>query len=159
MPVVRLRYDTYGVNVVDIIRPGGAEQGKYVAHGSVEWQKERRANTTEPSRTEPNEHHRLTDELFPDYPFPLYRSAWGSSALVYHGWFIVGLYDPDSGAGIGRLMPEGILDVLKLLKGRGFEFFPCFGRPHEAYTSYLYLVSSGEEEILTVGRALAESPP
>lgn len=156
VPAVRFRYLRYGVNVVDILGPAGAERGTYVAHGAEQWQAQRMANRSSVLREDPNEHNRLTDDLFPTYPNPLYRSTWGPAALDYHGWMIVGLCDDETGAGVGRLMPTETIDVLKLLKGRGFEFFPCFGRDHHAYAGYLFLSTGGGEALLEAGRALAD---
>jgi len=155
-PVIRFHYLDYGVNVVDILGPGGAQRGVYVAHGADEWQAQRADNTNASFRNEENEHNRLTADLFPTYPNPLYRRAWGPSALEYRGWFIIGLYDEGTGAGVGRLMPFDTVDVLKLLKGRGFEFFPCFGREHCPYTGYLYLTSGGADALLDRGRGLVD---
>lgn len=69
----------------------------------------------------------------------------------------MGVYDEETGSGFGRLMPYDQIDIVKLLSNRGFEFFPCFRRPHQSFTGYLFAVNGGAKEILDQGRKLADS--
>jgi hypothetical protein len=156
-PCVRIEYKHYGVNIVDIGAPGGREKGEYCIYGSAEWQAKRKGMTADTLRNEENEHNRLTDDLFPSYPFPLYRRQFGEGALSYKGHFILGIYNPENGCGFGRIFPVKSIDVIKLLWNSGFECFPCFGRPHEPFTGYLFLSSGGPGQILEQGKRIVDS--
>ncbi|NLF32314.1 MAG: hypothetical protein GX591_15670 [Planctomycetes bacterium] len=160
-PVLRIDYHSYGVNVVDIGRPGGARKGTYVFHGAEAWRDYRRTITEPAWREHENPHERLTDELYPAYPFPIHNARiWKGldvSPLTYKGFFIMGIYDADTGAGYGRVAPAASIDTLKLLFDAGFELFPCFGRPHEPYTQYLFTVTGGAGEILSLGKRIADA--
>ncbi len=156
-PFLQIEYLKYGVNIVDIGAPGGREKGEYCIYGSREWQAERRAMKVDVLRKEENEHDRLTNDLFPVYPFPLYRRQFGGGALSYRGYFILGIYNPENGCGFGRVFPADRIDVIKLLWNSGFECFPCFGRAHEPFTGYLYVSSGGPEEIIEQGKKIVDS--
>jgi hypothetical protein len=156
-PVLKIDYLVYGVNVVDIGKPGGKPKGTYVFHGADQWYKTRKTITDTAFRNHPNEHHRLVDDLYPNYPNPVFLREWGGQDLNYHGWFIMGVYDDSTGAGFGRVMPFKHIDIIKLLWQKGFELFPHFGNPHQSFSGYLFTVTGGKQEILRRGRQIADS--
>ena len=140
-----------GINIVDIARPGGTKAGKHVAFGHIDW---------------------IRDYITHNYP--LYKGSYynryppdgvndpaDGGSLNYNGHFIAGCYNPINGRGIGRTMPVSAISILKLLlepnQRRGFEFFPYpGGLSHPPFTGYLFVVTGGESEILSVGQQLAD---
>lgn len=76
--------------------------------------------------------------------------------LNYKGYFIVGAYKKATGAGYARLIPVRRMNVLILWSYRGWEFFPA-GK--ERFTTYLYPVSGGAEEIIETGKKIADKNP
>ena len=105
--------------------------------------------------------HRLTDDLYPAYPFPLVDTGWGSAALDRNGWYVLGAYNTANGRGFGRVIPVDAVPYIKLLDGPriggcGFELFPWWRSRFEPFTSYLFAVTGGAEEILAVGREIAD---
>lgn len=158
-PVLRLSYAAYGVNVVDLLGAADGEVGRYVVHGVKEWRR-RRASITDPAfRSHENPHHRLTDDLFPAYPNPLFQQDWGGTELSYRGWIVCGIVFPEAGYGFGRLMPVAAIWSLKLLFNRGFEFFPYYGEEHTPYVGYIFLGDPNETSLLETGRAIADEEP
>lgn len=158
-PVLRIDYERYGANVVDIGRPGGAETGQYAIYGAHEWQERRRelrlSNPPDSGRA-----HDPSDELYPEYPNPLTDRGWNPSPLEYRGWFILGVYDPTSDRGFGRLVPSAAVPLIKLLWNKGFELFPAWGAPsRDPFRSYLFAVRHGPHEIFEVGKRLANADP
>jgi len=151
-------------HICDIGTPGGAKDAKFVVYGAREWQQVRKAIDDLELRNHPNEHHRLTDELYPIYPFPLIDNSWGPTPMNYKGWYILGVYNPENGRGYGRVAPANAATYIKLLAppktpGYGFELFPYWQRPgrgRRAYTTYLFAVTGGREEILTRGKQIAD---
>jgi hypothetical protein len=76
--------------------------------------------------------------------------------LNYKGYFIVGAYKLDSGIGYARLIPVHRINVLILWSYRAWEFFPV-GK--ERFTTFLFPVSGGADEILARGREIADDNP
>ena len=169
-PYLKIDYHTNAfAHICDIGSPGGVKkEGKilegavYVAHGAEAWQKVRQEMDRPDLREHENEHHRLTDDLYPIYPFPLIDKGWGETPMDYNGWYILGVYHESNGRGFGRVVPAGVMHYMKLLWGTGYEYFPNWRSPWQPYTSYLYVVQGGgADEILSVGRQLADAagPP
>ncbi len=143
---IKFDYIGYGVNVVDIGNPGISNgNGKYEIYGASQW---KRGYVTYPKIyfdrfPEHNGHHNITqvDE---------------SGPLDYNGWFIMGVFNENNGRGFGRVMPIAQTDIIKLLFKKGFEFFPTFNRKKESYTGYVFVVTGGANEILSMGKKLAD---
>jgi hypothetical protein len=78
--------------------------------------------------------------------------------LEYRGKFILGAYEKATGRGYGRVMPIADVDVVKLLFSRGFEMFPHYQprREQRSFTGYLFVATGGAEEIVALGKRLAE---
>jgi hypothetical protein len=156
-PVLRIDYERYGHNVVDIGRPGGAEAGQYVIHGAHEWQARRREmRMSNPRESSPN----LSDDLYPEYPEPLTDRGYNPTPLEYRGWLILGVYDPSTDMGLGRIVPSAAVPLVKLLWNKGFELYPGWGAPsRDPFRSYLFAVRHGPHEIFEVGKRLANADP
>lgn len=121
------------MNIVDIASPGGAKSGVYAIYGAERW---KRAILLYPKvyfdrNPKYMGHENITevDEAGP---------------LDYAGRFIMGVYNPSNGRGFGRVAPV-----------EAIELFPHFRRPKRAFSSRLYFVTGGREEILSAGTALA----
>jgi len=157
-PVLRIDYIDAGFpHICDLGKPGGLNAaGQYAIYGAEEWQKVRRAIEAPELRNHPNEHHRLTDDLYPIYPFPLRDAPWGPSPMDYKGWYILGVYDEETGRGFGRVVPADVMTYIKLLWGKGLEFFPHWRTEWKPYTAYLFAVTAGERDILTTGRRIVD---
>lgn len=76
--------------------------------------------------------------------------------MDYKGWYVLGVYDPENGRGFGRVVPADVMTYIKLLWGRGLEFFPHWRGEWQPYTAYLFAVAGGREEILTLGKSIAD---
>ena len=141
-PFIKIDYIAYGVNVVDQGSPGGISGGgSYVFYGGDEWI---RGYVGYP------------DSYYNRAPVDGINDPSDGGSLNYHGYFIGGIYNPSNNRGYGRVMPVEAIDVIKLLFTRGFEFFPYFWRTHQRYTGYIYVVTGGAEEIISVGKQLAD---
>jgi hypothetical protein len=159
-PVLRIDYERYGANIVDIGRPGGVDTGEYAIYGAHEWQARRRELQMPEARENGSAHHRLIDDLYPEYPHPLTDRGWNPSPLEYRGWLILGVYDPKTDLGFGRLVPSAAVPLVKLLWNKGFELFPAWGAPsRDPFRSYLFAVRHGPHEIFEVGKRLANGDP
>ena len=154
-------------HIVDVGSHGGRklDNPAFVMHGAEEWQEMRKANRDSTIINHENEHHRLTYDLYPEYPFPILDTPdWNGfepTPLNYKGNFIVGVYNSENGIGYGRVMPCDVITYLKLLDD-GFEFFPFWRLPADQrkfpFTGYLFLVDSGgSNEILDTGRKISDS--
>jgi len=148
-PILKLDYVEYGVNVVDWASPGGTTTGKVVVYGAEKWVR--------------------GHVLYPDQYYSVLAEEKGdpedAGSLNYHGSIIAGVYNPANGRGVGRVMPVADTSVMKHMgEYRGIEWFPHVEwRPPYAskghrrpFTGYLYLVTGGPEEILAVGKQLAD---
>jgi hypothetical protein len=137
-PWLEITYQRHDVNIFDTAGP----KLEYEIFGAAEW-------ATACGWTDP----------YPAYPDNYYRSEWGAPGpLGYRGRFILGAYDRASGRGYGRVMPVADVDVVKLLFSRGFEMFPHYRprREQRSFTGYLFVVTGGAQEIIAVGKRLAE---
>jgi hypothetical protein len=137
-PWIEITYRHHDVNIFDTAGP----KLQYEVYGAAEWAAARNRQ-----------------EIYPAYPESFYRKEWGAPGpLEYRGYFILGAYDPATGRGYGRVMPSADVDVVKLLFSRGFEMFPHYQprRPQRDFTGYLFVVTSGPQEIQARGKALAE---
>ena len=144
LPVLEIRYLRWRHNVVDGGYPG-APAGTYVVYGAESW---KRDYPLYPlvyfCRTPQSIGHENVTGI--DEPGP----------LSYRGWFIMGVYDPASGVGFGRVSSVEATDIIKLIFGRGFETFPCCKREHSPHTQFLFAVTHGKEEVLTLGKQIVD---
>jgi len=142
MPVIEIKYEQGGHNL-DYRITGDT----YVFFGEQAWQA---------SRGWDKKHPTLRDEYDPTGSY--YRAEWGGpSILGYKGWMIMGFYDSQTGLGVGMILPANVVRWIKLVAwGRlgGFERW-MVGK----HRSYLYAVTGGAEEILSMGKKLAETVP
>ena len=146
-PYLKIDYNEWCVNIVDIADPGGCKMGEYEIFGAYEWKREYVFH-----------HKTYYNGSDNDCGCDIPKESPGP--LVYKGHFIMGVYNRENGRGFGRVVPEKDIDIIKLLWGKGFELFPQFGRlPHKPFSSYLYVVMEGREEILAVGKQLADLVP
>jgi hypothetical protein len=142
--ILKMDYLKYGVNLVDLASPGGGT-GTYVAYGSDRWKR--------PFVTYPKIYF---DRHPKDVGYENIAEVDESGPLDYHGWFIMGVYNPANGRGFGRVMPSEQIDIVKLLHNRGFEWFTCYGRERQPFTGYVFLVTGGAREIEETGKQLAD---
>ncbi|MFC1558283.1 hypothetical protein ACFL40_02910 [candidate division KSB1 bacterium] len=77
-------------------------------------------------------------------------------SLNYKGYFIIGAYKTGTGIGYARVIPVHRINVVILWSYRAWEFFPT-GK--EKFTTFLYPVSEGAEEIIAVGKKIADANP
>ena len=73
--------------------------------------------------------------------------------LNYNGHYIFGAYKLATGIGLGRTLPVERTKAIILWSYRGWEFVPTGGGP---FTSYLFPVSGGRQEIISVGKQLVD---
>ncbi len=150
-PVLKLRYIDWCVNIVDIATPGGTRAGVYQVYGAENW---KRDYTFYP------------DAYVCQSPVDVGQANVGEvddvTPLSYRGWFIMGIYNPANGIGYGRCAPVEAIDLIKLLFSdsklgqRGFEIFPCVGRPHVAFDSYFFPVTGGAADVLARGKRIVD---
>jgi len=140
----------YGINVVDLGQPGGTTSGTHVAYGHSGWDRDYITHQ------EPEFH----GSYYNRYPPDGVNDPADGGSLNYNGNFIIGVYNSSNGRGFGRVMPVADTSIFKLLltptTRRGLEMFPYpFFQSHDPFTGYLYVVTGGESEILSVGQQLA----
>lgn len=144
-PYIRVDYLNWFVNIVDITSPGGAAKGVYKIYGQESWKRDIVFHE---------------DAYFDRYPGDVGQMNITEidepGPLNYNGCFIMGLYDEKTGYGFGRVSPVEETDIIKLLWGEGFEIFGCFGRKHIPFFNYIYLVTGGDEEIMALGKQIAD---
>ncbi len=145
-----------GVNIVEQGKPGGTTAGTHVAYGGDKWLRDYVTSDYTPTK----------GSYYNRYPADGINDPVDGGALSYKGNFIVGVYNNLSGStyegvGIGRVMPVKNIEILKLLlrssQRVGFEFFH-FNEP-TSFTTYLYAVTGGSVEILSVGKNLVDTMP
>jgi len=153
-------------HICDIGTPGGRRHGaEKVIYGEKEWQEVRKKIDAPRLRNSPSPDERLTDDLYPKFPNPLIDVGWGPTPMDYKGWYIMGVCDPQTKRGYGRVVPARTMRCIKLLSGgripgEGFEFFPWWkmqNRSRRPYTAYLFAVTGGREEILAKGKQIADA--
>ncbi len=145
-PWVRIDYRHCWVNVWEIPSPGGDYRCDYAIHGEEHW---KRGPVLYPliyfsAAPERNDHAYMNSEGIDD-PTP----------LLHHGWFVLTCTNRTNGTGYGRLAPGDVVNIVKLLHGRGFECFPDYGWTSRPWTSWLFLCDGGPSQALTLGRRLA----
>ena len=141
----------YGINVVDLGTPGGTTAGTHVAYGHSGW------NRGYITFQDPS----YFGSYYNRYPPDGVNDPTDGGSLNYNGNFIVGVYNSSNGRGFARVMPVDDTSIIKLLlypsTRRGLELFPHpFLQTHLPFTGYLYVVTGGESEILSVGKQLAD---
>ena len=59
------------------------------------------------------------------------------------------------------MVPAAVMTRIKLLWSEGFEFWPYWMAEWKPFTAYLFAVSGGADEILSLGRTIADraGPP
>lgn len=157
-------------HICDIGHPGGlafkraadtTAQGTYIIYGAEAWQQLREEMDATDLRDHENPHSRLTNDLYPCYPNPLIDKGWidvSENPLSYKGWYIMGVYHPVNGRGFGRVIPVKEVPVIKLLWGKGFEYFPFWNESGETkpFTSFMFAVTDGPEDIIPFGKKLVD---
>lgn len=144
-----------GINLVDLALPGGTYHGTHVAWGGDSWIRDYVTLDYEPT----------VGSYYNRYPGDGVNDPADGGSLNYNDQFIVGVYNAGNGEGYGRVAPIASTSILKLLltptERRGLELFPYpFFLSHPPFTGYIFGVTGGEAEILSVGEMLAdgESP-
>ncbi len=146
-PILKVDYIKYCVNIVDIASPGGSENPKYVFHGGDKWKRD----------------YVLYPKGYfypPDDTYVVEQTGMPGDGdpgpLNYNGWFIMAIYDEQTGVGFGRVSPVESTSIIKLLFERGFELFPYWRKPKEPYSGYIFTFTRGLDEALKLGRAIAD---
>ena len=147
--ILRMDYLEYGVNIVDWASPGGVTEGRAVIYGADRWVR--------------------GHVLYPDQYYSVLPEEKGdpddAGSLNYHGFIIAGVYNPANNRGVGRVMPVAHTSVMKHMgRYRGVEWFPHveWSPPYASkgrrrpFVGYLYVVTGGAEEILSVGKRIAD---
>lgn len=138
----------YGVNIVDMGRPGGTDQGTHIAYGGDAWIRDYVTITYTPT----------VGSYYNRYSVDHVNDPANGGSLNYHGNFIVGVYNPNTKIGYGRVMPIAETPIIKLLLDdthrRGVEYLPL--GTGVSFTSYLYPVVNGPDEIIDMGKLLAD---
>jgi len=147
--ILRMDYLEYGVNVVDRGSPGGTRAGTPVVYGAEKW--------IRGHVSYPDQYYSVLPEEKGDVE--------DAGSLNYHGSIIAGVYNPANNRGFGRVMPVADTSMMKHMgEYFGVEWFPHveWNPPYASkghrrpFTSYLYMVAGGAEEILSVGKQLAD---
>lgn len=137
---IRLDYQKYFVNIVDVGQPGGSIPGSYRFYGAGSWV---RGYVPYPE----SYYNRIEDP---------YNDPSNGGSLNYNGWFISGTYNSTNGNGYGRVMPVAVIDIMKLLFQKGVEFFPYYKKSKPPYTGYLFAVTGSGSEIESLGKQIAD---
>jgi hypothetical protein len=137
---IRLDYQKYFVNIVDVGQPGGSIPGTYRFYGASSWV---RGYVPYPE----SYYNRIEDP---------YNDPANGGSLNYNGWFIGGTYNTTNGNGYARVMPVAVIDIMKLLFQKGVEYFPYYKKSKPPYTGYLYAVTGGGSEIESLGKQIAD---
>lgn len=148
-PFIQIDYVNlrYGINIVDLARPGGTSNGTHFAYGADSWL---RGYDAYPS------------SYYNRYPNDGINDPANGGSLNYNGHFLLGVYNPDNNVGFGRVMPVADTDIVKLLLGnnqrRGLELFPYpFYKSHTPFTGYIFAITNGEADVLDIGQQLADT--
>ena len=142
----------YSNNIVDLGSPGGTWAGTHVAHGAADWIRGYVTHNYAPS----------VGAYYNRYPGDGVYDPVDGGSLNYNGHFVFGVYNPANGRGFGRAIPVADISILKFLLSdtnrRGLELFPYpFFVSHQPFTGYLYTVTGGETEMLSLGRQLVDN--
>jgi len=140
LPVLEIRYSSGGHNL-----DYGIEGWEYVIYGEDAW-----AEQNHWERKHPELRHEVTESG------SYYRSNWSPPGpLSYKGWMILGVIDRRTDYGAGLVLPADKVRWLKLVgsgTSRGFERWMT-----GAHTAYLYPVSGGADEILSMGKKIVDT--
>jgi hypothetical protein len=142
----------WAVVIVDLGRPGGTATGQNVAYGAAGWN---RGYVAHPE----SYFSVLTEETYNDPP--------DGGSLNYKNNFVIGVYNPANNQGLGRTFPiqkaggsENITRSIKFLANadarHGFEVTPPEPWKAVSFTSFLYAVTGGPNEIVNVGKTLID---
>ena len=74
--------------------------------------------------------------------------------LTYKDHLILGAHNKATGLGFGRVTPAQDTNYVKLLE-TGYEVFANWRQPHRPFTAYLFAVTGGAEELMSVGKTIA----
>jgi uncharacterized repeat protein (TIGR02543 family) len=142
----------WAVVIVDLGRPGGTTTGENVAYGAAGWS---RGYVAHPESF----FSVLADETYNDPP--------DGGSLNYKNNFIVGVYNPANNQGLGRTLPiqktDGSGNITRAIKflynagaRHGFEITTPAPANAVSFTSFLYAVTGGPEEIIATGMTLLD---
>ncbi|NLF30730.1 MAG: hypothetical protein GX591_07565, partial [Planctomycetes bacterium] len=145
-PYLRIDYHAYGVNVVDIGSPGGAE-GAYSIHGGDAWH---RQAVNHPS----SYYNRYPKDVGTENVEAADPADAGP--LAYREHFIMAVVNGENGRGFGRVVPVRHVSIIKLLWNKGFELFPHFGEHRYPYTGWLFIVDDGADGAMARGRRIVD---
>jgi hypothetical protein len=133
----------YGVNVVDWTSPGAPTTGTPVSQAPRSGSEDTRS------------------------PGPVLACCRKDGRCRWLNYWVIiaGVYNPANGRGVARVMPVADTSVMKHMgEYRGIEWFPHveWSPPYASkgrrrpFTGYLYLVTGGAEEILSIGKRIAD---
>ena len=77
-------------------------------------------------------------------------------SLNYNGFFIMAVFNEQTGIGYGRVAPVKAISIIKLLNKKGFELFPYWRQKKLPYTSYLFTITNGSEQAMEIGKKIAD---
>lgn len=140
-PVLEIEYLQLNPNkhTVDLRIVGGST----VIYGAQQWQQQRGWPDLYPNIKAP-----YLEKVAGSY----YRHEWGPGPLNYHGHLIAGRYDKATGVGLGLVVPFDQLAWFKLVRDDGLERMA----KSAPYKAYYFAVTGGDEEIVSVGKQIAE---
>ena len=146
-PVLKVDYIRYCVNIVDIARPGGGENPKYIFHGGDKW---KRDYVLYPKGYyyPPDDTYVVEQTGMPGDEEP--------GPLNYSGSFIMAICNEKTGVGFGRVSPVEVTSIIKLLFNRGFELFPYWRKAKKPYSGYIFAFTQGVDEAIELGKAIAD---
>jgi hypothetical protein len=159
-PVLQIDYLRWYVLITDWPNwPQGPEAYKeqmYAIYGADQWHR-----TYDPHDTTRQSGLAYDDIYFDRKPSDQHKQKGildprDGGPLSYKGWFIVGAYKTATGYGFARVVPVERVNALVLWKWRAWEF--CFDG-EGTITTYLYPVSDGADEIISVGKSIADKNP
>lgn len=160
-PFLKIDYLSMYINICDLGNEEVFKDGEFEIFGAEKWRELRQKQLDSGVKVDSNEHHALTNKLYPRYPNPL-LGDWGIKAkdnpMNYKGWYIIGVHSQKNKVSYGRVIPASAIDHLKLLNSSGFEQFPYwFGKQNKVpFTEYLFAVEGGKEEIFSTGKEIVE---
>jgi len=147
VPAVKVDYQVYGVNIVDIANPGEGAHPQYAFWGGDKWKRGfllypkgyyyPKADTFVT---------RITGMPGDDDPGP----------LEYKGHFIMSVFNKETGVGYGRVISSKAANIIKLLHNQGFEIFPYWKQSKKPFTGYLFIFTGGQKEAMKLGKRLVD---
>lgn len=159
---IKMRYRDiqYGVNIVDIGEPGGDTNGEHFFYGGDSWIRGYVTQQNQPT----------VGSYYNRYSGDNVNDPANGGSLNCNSHFVMGVFnnntnDPNNGVGFARSIPVSQVSIVKLLVGdqerRGFELFPHpFFQPHNTFSGYLYGITDGEDEVMSIAQeAVPNGPP